>query len=524
MLKDQMRAKKERSISDPSLDHAGDRPKFNRYDTVDRAPVLSPPPHTSGRKYKYRQRYAIKTRSRMVKHEPPDVLKQFVWKPWTKIPESPKEPISPPKPEAKSKKRVRNLDDMEKRNLVKELQWEHPTRVLNVGTINANVSRALAKESLPPEYLPQIKTCFSDIAKKAAKAKRTCQLAIGQYLEQLSLENVDEQDRLILARLCRPFTAKDVIKDEDIEAEQDAVERDDQERNDECNDSNDSKNETLKFFLSLLTAIYNSKCPPLHYTDTTKPTPENTSKTVLAVRACWVKAKNFLPEETGEADGVYPASTILQSTALNLSVEFNRHFRNGSIDLAKKIRILKKKGLLPLSAVDNIDPKLSPAENFIILNRISGCRRRLSPLSSMETKFVGLSELDLTKVFWQNDVLRQLLQQCASVDFPSLEPHEVTQYSVGLWLSRVEPGYLINLLLTDIGGYSMEERRKKRNLSRCTLRMPIDATREHLRGLRRDTFDPSSYTTKGYVLRGSIRFDGFRLQVLAFKLNELNCV
>lgn len=289
-----------RSISDPSLDHAGDRPKFNRYDTVDRAPVLSPPPHTSGRKYKYRLRYAIKTRSRMVKHEPPDVLKQFVWKPWTKIPESPKEPISPPKPEANSKKRVRNLDDMEKRNLVKELQWEHPTRVLNVGTINANVSRALAKESLPPEYLPQIKTCFSDIAKKAAKAKRTCQLAIGQYLEQLSLENVDEQDRLILARLCRPFTAKDVIKDEDIEAEQDAVERDDQERNDECNDSNDSKNEALKFFLSLLTAIYNSKCPPLHYTDTTKPTPENTSKTVLAVRACWVKAKNFLPEETGE--------------------------------------------------------------------------------------------------------------------------------------------------------------------------------------------------------------------------------
>lgn len=289
-----------RSISDPSLDHAGDRPKFNRYDTIDRAPVLSPPPHTSGRKYKYRQRYAIKTRSRMVKHEPPDVLKQFVWKPWTKIPESPEEPISPPKPEAKSKKRVRNLDDMEKRNLVKELQWEHPTRVLNVGTINANVSRALAKESLPPEYLPQIKTCFSDIAKKAAKAKRTCQLAIGQYLEQLSLENVDEQDRLILARLCRPFTANDVIKDEDVEAEQDAVERDDQERNDECNDSNDSKNESLQFFLSLLTAIYNSKCPPLHYTDMTKPTPENTSKTVLAVRACWVKAKNFLPEETGE--------------------------------------------------------------------------------------------------------------------------------------------------------------------------------------------------------------------------------
>lgn len=177
-----------------------------------------------------------------------------------------------------------------------------------------------------------------------------------------------------------------------------------------------------------------------------------------------------------------------------------------------------------MSAVDNIDPKLSPAENFIILNRISGYCWHLSPMSSMETKFVSLSELDLMKVFWQNDVLRQHLQQWASVDFPLLAPHEVMQYSVSLWLSRVEPGYLINMLLTDIGRYSMEERRKKWNLLRCTLRMPIDATREHLHGLHQDTFDPSSYTTKGYVLWGSIRFNGFHLQVLAFKLHELNCV
>jgi len=142
----------------------------------------------------------------------------------------------------------------------------------------------------------------------------------------------------------------------------------------------------------------------------------------------------------------------------------------------------------------------------------------------METKFVCLSELDLTTVFWHDSVLRERLQQWAAVDFPTLAPYQVNQNSVGLWLSRVEPGYLINMLLTDIGGYSMEERRKKRDLSRCTLRMSINATREHLRVLRQDTFDPSSYTTKGYVLRGSIRFDGFRLQVLAFKLHELSCV
>jgi len=37
------------------------------------------------------------------------------------------------------------------------------------------------------------------------------------------------------------------------------------------------------------------------------------------------------------AAGVYPPSTILRSTALNLSVEYKKHFRNGSIDLANKV-------------------------------------------------------------------------------------------------------------------------------------------------------------------------------------------
>ncbi|KAG0346311.1 hypothetical protein BGZ54_005263, partial [Gamsiella multidivaricata] len=38
-------------------------------------------------------------------------------------------------------------------------------------------------------------------------------------------------------------------------------------------------------------------------------------------------------------------------------------------------------------------------------------------------------------------------------------------------------------------------------------------------------FNPKvSYSGKGYALRGSIKTDGFRIQLLAFKLNELNCM
>jgi hypothetical protein len=54
---------------------------FIRYSTVDRPPSQLPQPHASGQQYKHRERYAVKTRSRLISHEKPDVFKQYVWKP-----------------------------------------------------------------------------------------------------------------------------------------------------------------------------------------------------------------------------------------------------------------------------------------------------------------------------------------------------------------------------------------------------------------------------------------------------------
>ncbi|KAG0355497.1 hypothetical protein BGX24_006641, partial [Mortierella sp. AD032] len=86
------------------------------------------------------------------------------------------------------------------------------------------------------------------------------------------------------------------------------------------------------------------------------------------------------------------------------------------------------------------------------------------------------------------------------------------------------PGLLITRLLTDIGRYSADQRKQLRNFSRSTFLMPLEEMRSHIQSIRNDNFEPASYTGKGYVLRGSIRTDGFRLQVLAFKLNELHSV
>ncbi|KAF8923405.1 hypothetical protein BGZ47_004781, partial [Haplosporangium gracile] len=73
---------------------------FNRYCTVDRPPERRPPPHDSGRQYKHRHRYAIKTRSQLKRHDPPETMMQYQLKPWKLQPESPLDPsinTSPPK-------------------------------------------------------------------------------------------------------------------------------------------------------------------------------------------------------------------------------------------------------------------------------------------------------------------------------------------------------------------------------------------------------------------------------------------
>ncbi|KAI1285150.1 hypothetical protein EDD11_000822, partial [Mortierella claussenii] len=194
---------------------------------------------------------------------------------------------------------------------------------------------------------------------------------------------------------------------------------------------------------------------------------------------------------------------------------------NGSKELCEKIKALKKKGILPPNATSTINPDISAVENFLALNSVCFRRRVLAPMSPFGDRFISLSELD--KVFWKNNALKRLLQEYAKPDYPSLEHvEEVGQTEVGYWLSRVEPGYLITRLITDIGGYTPEERKKLKDFRRAASVMKIDEMRKHLVALQKDDFQHKTYQGRGYVLRGSIKTDGFQLQLLAFKMNELN--
>ncbi|GJJ78542.1 hypothetical protein EMPS_10901 [Entomortierella parvispora] len=509
-------------------------PAFNRYSTVDRAPLEPPPPHASGRKYKYRQRYAIKTRSRMTEHDPPRLMKQHKWIPWTAPPASPWElEVKPPSQKPKTpdpplaskasgasgvpdtpKPPPKPISEMEKFELVNRLEREHPTRTLSVGTINANMKRAWSKKKLCDndgksiDLRPRMKWHLQKVVKLSYDLKITCERAIGIFLESLSV--ADESEKLIMSCLCLPFTTSETVTGELQDANGEIV------KAMEHDSKLERRNGPVRFFLSLLTAMHSGTRPA------------TTSKYGKAVCLFMDKAGDNLTLPDNSMRILYPASSFVRTSAVQLCAQYSRHFKQGTIELCKQIRFKKERGLLPADTVDRIDCKLTAAENFMIMNKITGSRRCLTPMSTFDSGFITLSEPDLVALLWNDLPFRQQLQQYAKVDYPSTYLPAISQLDVVNWLGGISPGVLINKWLTDIGGYSAIKRKKLRNFSRSTLRMSVDGMREHLLSFQHEDFNPvknpGSYTAKGYLLRGSIRTDGFLLQLLAFKLNELHCV
>ncbi|KAF9911858.1 hypothetical protein BX616_010463 [Lobosporangium transversale] len=73
---------------------------------------------------------------------------------------------------------------MDKKDLARAMQYKHPTRPLDIETINGNLNRILTDK---PQLRSKIKTCLQQAVRCASKTKRTSRRAIGQYIEQLSV-------------------------------------------------------------------------------------------------------------------------------------------------------------------------------------------------------------------------------------------------------------------------------------------------------------------------------------------------
>jgi len=170
----------------------------------------------------------------------------------------------------------------------------------------------------------------------------------------------------------------------------------------------------------------------------------------------------------------------------------------------------------------NINAGTSAIENFQRLNKLTGNRYKVAPMSSMEDGFITLSELDLIHIFCKDQDLKCLLQQLAAPEFTSMpKPSEADLVA---WISDKEPGFLITKLLTDVGTYHDHEVKKQHGYRRNTTTFSPTSMRDHLSAIRQKDFSLGDYRENRYVLRGSIKTDGFQLQLLAFKTKVLHSV
>jgi len=134
---------------------------------------------------------------------------------------------------------------------------------------------------------------------------------------------------------------------------------------------------------------------------------------------------------------------------------------------------------------------------------------------------VLFSERELCILFWQNEALKDRLQKLVLETYKdkTIVP---SQADLVDWIAHESTGSVITLMLSHIG--KGIPRKKARGFVRSASVMDIEKMRSHLQNIQRPDFDPKTYKDKGYVLHGSIRTDGFRLQLLAYKLKELKSV
>ncbi|KAI1286511.1 hypothetical protein EDD11_000408, partial [Mortierella claussenii] len=219
----------------------------------------------------------------------------------------------------------------------------------------------------------------------------------------------------------------------------------------------------------------------------------------------------------------YSPSDLTRSIASQLCAELKRIYRSGSHELHEKLIGLQKKGLLPQGSRVVIRSDISAIENFLHLNKTSKNSRRLASLTSSQQPFVSFSERELISIFWKKDGLRARLRQLARADLPNT-PDPALWVLQG-WIGRKEPGYIIKRFLSDVAKEGLTSSQRSKGGYKTAVRlMSLEWIKQHVERMQQATFDPKDYTEKGYILRGSIRTDGFRIQLLAFKLKELQSV
>ncbi|KAF9545850.1 hypothetical protein EC957_010478, partial [Mortierella hygrophila] len=139
----------------------------------------------------------------------------------------------------------------------------------------------------------------------------------------------------------------------------------------------------------------------------------------------------------------------------------------------------------------DIQENISAAENYIAFNDLIPNSWRLAPITSSQQPFVTFSEPPLSSLLRIS----------------------------GNWIGGLEPGVIIKSFVCDIDptGLSSRQKHKTGHCAAISLRS-LSEIRDHLQFFKQAKL--KEYHQKGYIPHGSIRTDGFRVQILTFKLRE----
>jgi hypothetical protein len=161
---------------------------------------------------------------------------------------------------------------------------------------------------------------------------------------------------------------------------------------------------------------------------------------------------------------------------------------------------------------------ISSAENFIALNDMHPNKWRICPFSSSQQGFFAFSEREMALFFWKRNLLKQKLVDLASLDLE--DPTTLTSTSdLESWIGGKEQGFIIKHFICDIDPSGLSNRAKQKAGHRAAISLrSLSEIQDHLQHVQRTK--PKDYHQKAYILHGSIRTDGFRVQILAFKLRE----
>ena len=171
---------------------------------------------------------------------------------------------------------------------------------------------------------------------------------------------------------------------------------------------------------------------------------------------------------------------------------------------------------LPRSAlvIDFTQPTIV---NFVRLNKLYNSTYTLASHSGPTQSFVLLSELDLLDIFWKNKALKERVMDIFGMSTASKD-------MAAARLSTNGPGFLLNQLVTRKG--TGGQRRGFGSYQKSAKTFSIEDMQDHLADLWSLDFknNPTTYNGRGYMLTGSIRTDGFSLQLLALKLKECSSI